>query len=347
MIKSIKQHDRIVSLDIIRGLALFGILFINIAGYKVLVEGGPMPDTTGINSLINASIDVLIQKKFFSIFSFLFGVGFYIFASRAELRGDKPRLLFARRLLTLFLIGVVQVFFFPGTILPIYAIIGLFLIPFFKATNRTIVIWLLSITAFYVFSLIILLSGFTSGLIYDVASLIGTDATLIFIMFLAGFLSAKANWLRQIQRLKSYLKWIGIITLPLFVFSSYWIWKASIQNSELIDQIIGIGTIPTVLLYLVTLFTILENGYIRRLLMPIARVGQMALTNYFAQSFIGLALMALIGIDVVSATDIVVIAPIIFAIHIVTSYIWFNFFKMGPLEMVWRFMTYGKNPKRT
>ncbi|MDD1370444.1 hypothetical protein PTB13_22385, partial [Bacillus sp. MHSD17] len=101
MNSSVTQKERIVSLDIIRGLALFGILFINVAAYQLIIEGGPMPDYSGINGQIDRLVDMFIQKKFFSIFSFLFGVGFYIFASRAEARGDKPKWRFARRLLAL------------------------------------------------------------------------------------------------------------------------------------------------------------------------------------------------------------------------------------------------------
>ncbi|WP_409971057.1 DUF418 domain-containing protein [Bacillus sp. Bva_UNVM-123] len=152
---SITQKERIISLDIIRGLALFGILFINVGAYKVLIEGGPMPDLSGMNGIIDSLIDVFIEKKFFSIFSFLFGVGFYIFASRAESRGDKPRWRFTRRLLALFLIGIVHMFIFWGSILAVYAIIGLFLIPFYRAEVSTLSKWLGGVIVIHILSLII------------------------------------------------------------------------------------------------------------------------------------------------------------------------------------------------
>ena len=86
---SVTQKERIISLDIIRGLALFGILFINVGAYQVLIEGGPMPDYSGINGVIDTLINIFIEKKFFSIFSFLFGVGFYILGfNSCLLRGD-------------------------------------------------------------------------------------------------------------------------------------------------------------------------------------------------------------------------------------------------------------------
>ncbi|MED3553365.1 hypothetical protein [Cytobacillus praedii] len=139
---SITQKKRIISLDIIRRIALFGILFINVGAFQVLIEGGPMPDYSGINGMIDTLIKVFIEKKFFSTFSFLFGVGFYIFASRAESRGDKPRLRFFRRLMALLLLGSIHIFIFWGSILAVYAIIGLFLIRFYHAKISTIGKWL-------------------------------------------------------------------------------------------------------------------------------------------------------------------------------------------------------------
>ncbi|UZN00500.1 hypothetical protein OL548_13710 [Lysinibacillus sp. MHQ-1] len=45
-------------MDIIRGLALFGILFINVGAYQVIIEGGPIPDYSGINGVIDSLIDI-------------------------------------------------------------------------------------------------------------------------------------------------------------------------------------------------------------------------------------------------------------------------------------------------
>lgn len=67
---SISQKERIISLDIIRGLALFGILLINVGAFKVIMEGDPLPDYSGINGIIHSLIIIFVQKKFFSIFPF-------------------------------------------------------------------------------------------------------------------------------------------------------------------------------------------------------------------------------------------------------------------------------------
>ncbi|WP_375200234.1 DUF418 domain-containing protein [Bacillus sp. RS11] len=339
---SVTQKERIVSLDIIRGLALFGILFINVAAYQVIVKGGPMPDYSGINGIINTLIDIFIEKKFFSIFSFLFGVGFYIFASRAEARGDKPRWRFARRLLALLLIGIVHIFIFWGSILAIYAVLGFFLLPFYNAKISTISKWLFAIISVHVFCILGQMFMPNQGAFSTIFSLLGNDAVAIFIMFLSGFLVAKADWIGHISEHFKQLKWIQFVTFPLFSGISLWVWFAAQGEYQNLQLIIGLGVIPTTYFYLACLFVILENKKIAKLLKPIGRVGQMAFTNYLAQSFIGLALISLMGLEVVSPSDVVIIATLIFVIQIIFSVIWFKFFKMGPFEKVWRFMTYGR-----
>ncbi|WP_353957866.1 DUF418 domain-containing protein [Lysinibacillus sp. G4S2] len=138
------------------------------------------------------------------------------------------------------------------------------------------------------------------------------------------------------------IKWIQFVAFPFFVGISLWIWFASQAGDQNLQLIIGLGVIPTTYFYLACLFVMLENKRIVKLLKPIGRVGQMAFTNYLAQSFIGLAIISCMGLEVVSPSDVVIIAILIFVIQMIFSVIWFKFFKMGPFEKVWRFMTYGR-----
>ncbi|MGE7879208.1 DUF418 domain-containing protein [Peribacillus muralis] len=343
LIPSISQKERILSLDIIRGLALFGILLINVAAFKITIEGGPLPDYDGVNGIISTLIDIIVEKKFFSIFSFLFGAGLYIFASRAESRGDKPRWRMVRRLLTLFVLGILHFFIFWGTILPVYSIVGLLLIPFYRAKVSTLKKWLGGMTVIYMASL--LANILVPSVVSPILEFLTNDGILIFIMFLAGFLTAKANWLVRIQALSKQLKWIQLGTFPVFMILSGWIWNASQHGDDHIDLLIKLGAIPTTLFYLSTIFLLVENERIVKWLKPISLVGQMAFTNYIAQSIIGSAIIFLIGLEVVSPLDVVYIAVLIYGIQIMFSIIWFKFFPMGPMEKAWRYMTYGKQMK--
>ncbi|MGQ0516765.1 DUF418 domain-containing protein, partial [Bacillus sp. D-CC] len=93
----------------------------------------------GIDSYIRLFYDMFIQTKFYTIFSFLFGLGFYIFMSRAEAKTAHPKILFVRRLLILLLFGFLHyVLLWDGDILHTYAIAGFFLFLFYKREPRTI-----------------------------------------------------------------------------------------------------------------------------------------------------------------------------------------------------------------
>lgn len=72
------QTKRYASLDQMRGLALFGILLINVPAFQSLTDDSPYVSALLETTTLDLWITVLIEKEFFSIFSFLFGVGFYL-----------------------------------------------------------------------------------------------------------------------------------------------------------------------------------------------------------------------------------------------------------------------------
>ena len=339
---SVTPKERIASLDIIRGLALLGILFINVGAYQVLIEGGPRPDYSGINGVINSLITIFIEKKFFSIFSFLFGIGFYIFASRAEARGDQLKQRFVRRLMALLVIGIVHIVVFWGSILAMYAVVGFLLLPFYRAQMATIRQWLFAIITLHLLATVGQLLMPTNTALSIALNVLGNDTITIFIMFLSGFYVAKAGWIDHIQHCMRNIKRILYITCPFFIGFSLWIWFASQADKPYIQAIISLGAIPTTYFYLACLFILMDNKQLAKIFQPIGRVGQMALTNYLLQSLIGTMIISLMGLEVVSPSDTVVIALIIFMIQIFFSVIWFKFFTIGPFEKLWRYMTYGK-----
>lgn len=347
---TISNKERIISLDIIRGISLFGILMINVPAFIMLVEGGMSPDYSGVNGVIYTLITIFVEKKFFSMFSFLFGVGFYIFASRAEARGDRPLLRFSRRLMVLFLLGIIHIFIFWGSILSMYAIIGFALIPFYRVKPKKTLMFVGGLTAIYSTMKILMLFYSSAEAVPPFISFIGNDTVLIYIMFLLGFLAAKTNVIQRVSDNKTLIKLIQVITFLLFIGFSIWIWTISPDltvdgNMYYSNQVIGLGAIPMTLFYLSTLFLLTENKVVQKMMQPVALVGKMAFTNYIAQSIIGLQIISLIGLEVVSPNQTVIIAVIIYTIQIIFSVVWFKFFKMGPLEKVWRVLTYGKQLK--
>ena len=136
--ESVLGKNRIVTLDVIRGFAIFGIFLVNMPSFN----GSEFMVYTGADKIIRLLFDMFIQTKFYTIFSFLFGLGFYIFMTRAEAKGEKVFRLFSRRLLALLLFGILHlVFLWKGDILHTYAIMGFFLLLFYRRKAKTALIW--------------------------------------------------------------------------------------------------------------------------------------------------------------------------------------------------------------
>ena len=77
----------------------------------------------------------------------------------------------------------------------------------------------------------------------------------------------------------------------------------------------------------------------------LAPVGQMALSNYLAQSVISIFVFYGIGLGLIGKPEQVLymaIAIWIFALQIVCSHLWLARFRFGPMEWLWRSLTYGK-----
>ena len=153
--------ERIVALDVLRGFALGGIVLMNIegmAGPLLLSFTGVDPHWQGMDRLADALVYVLVQGKFYTLFSLLFGMGFATMATRAEAARRPFAGMWLRRSLVLLVIGLLHsVLLWPGDILASYALLALVLLPFEQAP-RAALPWL-GLLAYAVPSLLDLLGG--------------------------------------------------------------------------------------------------------------------------------------------------------------------------------------------
>lgn len=144
-----QPQERIDLIDVLRGLALFGIIAANMRGFAGPLYTYFRPEimwNTRLDFWVQAFVDTFIQGKFIVIFSFLFGVGFALQFSRAEERHARFVEVYRRRLLALILIGGLhQLLFWWGDVLVTYALGGFLMIWFRKRKNKTILIWVLSL----------------------------------------------------------------------------------------------------------------------------------------------------------------------------------------------------------
>jgi uncharacterized protein len=142
--------ERMITLDIIRGFALFGIFLVNMPTFHspdfMKSMYGIPNDYSGVDHWIDVFFALFVDMKFFTIFSFLFGLGFYIFMSRAEEKGLRMNRLYLRRIFALLFFGAAHLIgLWFGDILHTYAIAGLLLLFFYRRKIKTIVIWAFSL----------------------------------------------------------------------------------------------------------------------------------------------------------------------------------------------------------
>lgn len=132
-ITPITSAGRIQTIDIIRGIALLGIIIINFTTDSMWLT--PVAgQTTFSDHVIYWAIRLLIDDRFQSIYCFLFGLGFAIQMQRAIEKNAPFTFIFLRRMLALFVIGCAFHIFFTWSyvVLPFYAIIGIWLLLFRK-----------------------------------------------------------------------------------------------------------------------------------------------------------------------------------------------------------------------
>src|SRR3712207_7893789 len=110
--RPIATKERVEVVDMLRGFALFGILLINITAFAFPgIPPTPQFADSTLDRWVMQAILLLVESKFFTLFSFLFGLGFAVQLLRAEEQGIPfvPR--FTRRLLTLLAFGAAHVVF--------------------------------------------------------------------------------------------------------------------------------------------------------------------------------------------------------------------------------------------
>ncbi|MFH4966117.1 DUF418 domain-containing protein [Gaetbulibacter sp. M235] len=145
--KPVQQSGRINSLDVIRGIALLGILLMNINGMGLpfaysdpTISGG----SDGLNLQVWIANNMFFEGTMRGLFTMLFGAGAILLTSRLEKSGAGITTadIYYRRILWLLVFGIINVYIFlwHGDILYPYAIFGLMLFPFRNASVKNLIL---------------------------------------------------------------------------------------------------------------------------------------------------------------------------------------------------------------
>ncbi len=174
--------------------------------------------------------------------------------------------------------------------------------------------------------------------------------------FLLGFVLGRKMLLQNsnehLAGFRRILPWAFLVGIAgnLFLATATWFFDVTIPNtatlaSSLIWVAVEIGLFSLSIAYLAGLVISYHRPGGRKRLICLAPVGQMALTNYLLQSVVMVILFYGVGFNLlgkVGASAVVAISLAVFVAQIFLSRWWLSRYRFGPMEWLWRCLTYGR-----
>lgn len=395
-------NERADILDITRGFALLGICLANYFYSSLYIfqkkEYTDALATAGIDWWLSRVNIALVDGKFYSLFSLLFGIGFSIIFLRNKEAGKNGLKIFYRRLFILLIIGLCHsLLLWDGDILFFYAVVGMLLPLFRNSSDQTLLITaVVLLVSPILFDLLKVVSDgkwnisnpvLTTVLAHD--KMIGvTESNInnwliihdrysdllnwcrsgtlwgwqirldsnripkVLAMFLVGLYAGRHRIFAQLPDYKRLFKkmqlWGFVIGLPAGIAHAWFELdgKRLPAAAGLWDTAsYALNVVPLAMAYAATLALWYLNPGMKRKILFMRPVGRMALTNYIMQSFLGVAIFWGIGAGIggkIGPTVFLSIALAVWLLQVLYSAWWFKHFNYGPLEWIWRMLTYGK-----
>jgi len=394
--RPVAPRERIVFLDVLRGLALAGIVVANIRGFGSPMEAYNRPRllwNSPADQAANFLLETLVTGKFLTIFSILFGLGFAIQVDRARERGARFVRLYLRRMAILALFGAAHVLLlWWGDILLSYAVAGALLLLFRNRNQESLIRWSL---ALYWLPVALFLGLTMLSALEPMAAAPEAPGRLAGAMRHATAVYRSADGMaifhQRIEDWRAFNASFPVVLpriLGLFLFG-FWLWREGIVQRprthakrirRYLPRLLAAGLggnlvfaavnhvyqpdltqpgasaavmwvaastgVPALSLAIgaVVLLAGLQPRW-QRLLKPFSFVGRTALTNYLLQSVIGTWIFYGFGLGyfgTVSPLEGVGLAVGIYLVQVLASGLWLRRFRFGPLEWLWRTLTYAR-----
>lgn len=180
----------------------------------------------------------------------------------------------------------------------------------------------------------------------------GNRAFKVMGLFLLGFYIGRTRLYARLYENKMLLKkitmWGFLIGLPVSLIYAWSAMNAHPWGIAMHTLLYTISVFPMGLAYIAafSLYYIKKKDH--RIFRLLAAPGRMALTNYIGQSVCGMIIFYGIGFGFGADTGLIYVlltATVVYLFQIVFSHIWLHYFQFGPLEWIWRMLTYGKKYK--
>ena len=362
-------NTRIDVADALRGIAVAGIILFHAVEHFDIFTKEPIAYTLPCDQMVGDVMAWLLSGKMYGIFAMLFGLSFYIMNDNQQQKGRSFSGRFAWRMCLLFCFGLVNVAFYDGDILMLYAVYGLLLIPVSYLPSRVVwcIIALLAIQPVELFCLVTgvtidhttlfdiyhktialhedgtfldnavnnLRYGFELNLRYNVYSGRLTQLLCLFILGMQlgrhRFFYDEGHHLRIWHRILT-LSLLLVIVMSVLDFGGLTQWLTPIYNLFILMMIVS---------------AVVSAWYafspVRRALQSLCFFGRMSLTNYLLQSIIGSFIFCGYGLAfyrLVGTTYAVLIGLAMVLVQYAFGRYWFRSHTRGPLEGLWRRLTW-------
>jgi uncharacterized protein len=369
--------ERVHALDILRGLALFGMILVHF-------HQKMRRPAAGLEDLIGWGVYVLVEQKAWATFAFLFGAGFAILLRRLDARHAPVYRIYLRRLAALAAFGVVADVCFGFHILFAYAAWGVLLLPIRRWPTRAllatavlaasvrpviaelsaIVAWQTGAVAAPTGDRLLFTAVQTASARHDYLALLAARWALFagtfpqrwqdflpdvnLALFIVGLLAVRHRVLDEPLR---HVRMIaGWMTFGLLAWAASWLlltrlprtgipggdWPLAYGFGLIQDQWLCFTYIGAVILLLAY-----RPWWVWRLSLA-GQAGRMALTNYMVQAAVLDALSSGYGFGLtLRPLAYAPAAVLLFGIEAVASRTWLTRFRFGPLEWLWRTITYA------
>nr|MBI1228924.1 DUF418 domain-containing protein [Cytophagales bacterium] len=357
---------RIHVIDALRGVVLLGILLIHsFNDYRFVFESAFefQPQDRTYN-LARAIMSNLFSNLLYTIFSFLFGVSVAIQLENARSKGRSFVGVYLWRLCVLLLIGFIHSIWFPRDILQLYAILGMLLLFFSGLSPRRLLL-----AAAMVLGVGLGILYFQNVLILPVNELgewsrestilrslgfskidyliLSGRICIIFCLFMLGLYAGKSGLLKYPHKHRLFFGkllvmsfmatlFIGIISNLLDESG-----KLSFETASVLDILKRLAQSA---FYVSLIITLYEFAFFRSIIKPFIPLGKMGLSIYVTQSLFLVYYYSLDPAFIRSMGLMGALSATIgyFIVQTAFAWAWLSVFRYGPLEWVWRSITYLK-----
>ncbi len=394
MIDSISpKRDRLEHLDLLRGVAILGILLVNIQSFALpmgeFVQPGLVLEFSGSDRWVQALVKIFAEWKFLALLSLMFGAGIWLFSERLEERGAPAGKLHYRRCRWLLLLGLLHAYlFWEGDILVIYALCAMLAWPLRQKSIKTQL--LLASAGLLICALLYWLVMEWLYSTVDAKSLAQTlelspevarqhieqmrgswwqqmplraewaftshiDVLFfgwrIVALMLLGMVLVRTDWLNPSAPIRALWPWTCLVLgLALAAFG-----YLQIQSSESLSVKLLLdfhypywSSILLALAYARGFVLWCTSNRGLALQRRLTAVGRTALSCYLLQTLIGTSLFYGHGLGLygqLDRTQLLCLVLVIWALLLWLAPLWLRYFHYGPVEWLWRGLTYRHWPE--